>query len=406
MSWKRAGPDGRVRGRRRDDDARGDPRGRRRDPLLPGLLERDLRRAARSRRRPSETPLAPLTPYGVAKAYGHFITRSYRRRYGLHASSGILYNHESPRRPLDFVTAQDRPRGRRHQLGLQGELWLGNLDARRDWGYAGDYVRAMWLMLQQDEPGDYVIATGETHSVRDLVAVAFDHVGLDSTEYVHIDSSLERGKAELHDLVGDPVEGAGAARLGADGRLRGARAPARRRRPRAARSRCAEPDRGASLRSRRASHPPPATRAGSRSAAYRRFRRVLARLGLQVVAQELLQPDPRPRRATRLDLGARSELAGIRFDLAGQLAFLERHRAYLAEFGPPPASSKPSYPPVDSASCTRSCGRQGPTDRRARLGPQRRYVAAAASTRTRARAPLDYRAYDPFPSVARPAWRG
>jgi GDPmannose 4,6-dehydratase len=150
------------------------------------------------------TPLAPLTPYGVAKAYGHFITRSYRRRYGLHASSGILYNHESPRRPLDFVTRKIAHAVAGIKLGLQGELWLGNLDARRDWGYAGDYVRAMWLMVQQDEPGDYVIATGETHSVRELVAVAFGQVGLDPAEYVHIDSSLERGKAELHDLVGDP----------------------------------------------------------------------------------------------------------------------------------------------------------------------------------------------------------
>ena len=151
-----------------------------------------------------ETPLSPLTPYGVAKAYGHFITRSYRTRYGMHASSGILYNHESPRRPLDFVTRKVANAAAGIKLGLQGELWLGNLDARRDWGFAGDYVRAMWLMLQQDEPGDYVIATGETHSVRELVTVAFEHVGLDADEYVHLDSSLERGKAELHDLVGDP----------------------------------------------------------------------------------------------------------------------------------------------------------------------------------------------------------
>jgi GDPmannose 4,6-dehydratase len=151
-----------------------------------------------------QTPLAPLTPYGVAKAYGHFITRSYRRRYGLRASSGILYHHESPRRPLDFVTRKIAHAVAGIKLGLQGELWLGNLDARRDWGYAGDYVHAMWLMLQEDEPGDYVIATGETHSVRELVAVAFERVGLDPGEYVHIDSSLERGKAELHDLVGDP----------------------------------------------------------------------------------------------------------------------------------------------------------------------------------------------------------
>jgi GDPmannose 4,6-dehydratase len=150
-----------------------------------------------------ETPLAPVTPYGVAKAYGHFITRSYRRRYGLHASSGILYNHESPRRPLDFLPRKVADAVARISLGLQRELWLGNLDARRDWGYAGDYVRAMQLMLEQDEPGDYVIATGETHSVRELVEAAFARVGLDPAGYVQIDSSLERGMAELHDLVGD-----------------------------------------------------------------------------------------------------------------------------------------------------------------------------------------------------------
>jgi GDPmannose 4,6-dehydratase len=152
------------------------------------------------------TPLSPVTPYGVAKAYGHFIVGSYRRRYGLHASSGILYNHESPRRPLDFVTRKIAHAAAGIKLGLQGELWLGNLDARRDWGFAGDYVRAMFLMLQQDEPGDYVIATGQAHSVRELVEVAFEHLGLDPDEYLHLDSSLERGKAELHDLVGDPAK--------------------------------------------------------------------------------------------------------------------------------------------------------------------------------------------------------
>jgi GDPmannose 4,6-dehydratase len=151
----------------------------------------------------TETPLSPLTPYGVAKAYGHFITVSYRRRYGLHASSGILYNHESPRRPADFVTRKVSHAAASIRLGLQGELLLGNLDARRDWGYAVDYVRAMWLMLQQDEPGDFVIATGTTHSVMDLVATAFAHVDLDWEHYVHADMSLQRGKAELHNLVGD-----------------------------------------------------------------------------------------------------------------------------------------------------------------------------------------------------------
>jgi len=152
------------------------------------------------------TPLSPLTPYGVAKAYAHFITRSYRRRYGLHASQGILYNHESPRRPFEFVPRKIAHAAAAISLDLEGELWLGDLDARRDWGYAGDYVRAMWLMLQQDEGDEYVIATGVTHSVRELVEIAFSHVGLDWSDYVHVDQSLVRGKAELHDLVGDPTK--------------------------------------------------------------------------------------------------------------------------------------------------------------------------------------------------------
>jgi len=150
-----------------------------------------------------DTPLAPVTPYGVAKAYAHFITRSYRRRYGLHASSGILYNHESPRRPQDFVTRKVARAAAAISLGLESELLLGDLDARRDWGYAGDYVRAMWLMLQQQLPDDFVIATGESHSVRELVECAFGRVGLDWEEHVRVDESLVRGKAELHDLVGD-----------------------------------------------------------------------------------------------------------------------------------------------------------------------------------------------------------
>ena len=150
-----------------------------------------------------ETPLAPVTPYGVAKAYAHFITKSYRRRYGLHASSGILYNHESPRRPLDFVTRKISHAAAAISLGLESEVMLGDLDARRDWGYAGDYVRAMWLMVQREPAGDYVIATGESHSVRELVEVAFGHVGLDWEQHVRVDESLLRGKAELHDLVGD-----------------------------------------------------------------------------------------------------------------------------------------------------------------------------------------------------------
>ena len=153
-----------------------------------------------------ETPLSPLTPYGVAKAYAHFMCASYRKLYGLHASAGILYNHESPRRPVDFLPRKVAHAAAAISLGLEGEVWLGNLDARRDWGYAGDYVRAMWLMLQQPEPGDYVIATGRPHSVRDLVECAFRRVDLDWQEYVQIDESLQRGKAELHDLVGNPAK--------------------------------------------------------------------------------------------------------------------------------------------------------------------------------------------------------
>jgi GDPmannose 4,6-dehydratase len=149
------------------------------------------------------TPLAPLTPYGVAKAYGHFITRSYRTRYGLHASSGILYNHESPRRPVEFLPRKVSLAVARIKHERQKRLRLGSLDAQRDWGYAGDAVRAMWLMLQQQDPGDYVIATGRAHSVRDLVQCAFEHVELDYTKYVDFDPELVRGKAELHHLVGD-----------------------------------------------------------------------------------------------------------------------------------------------------------------------------------------------------------
>jgi GDPmannose 4,6-dehydratase len=151
-----------------------------------------------------ETPPAPVTPYGVAKAYAHFIVHSYRRRYGLYACSGILYNHESPRRPLDFLPRKVAHGAAAISLGRERDLVLGNLDARRDWGYAGDYVRAMWLMLKQDDPEDYVIASGRDHSVRELVQCAFDHVGLDWEEHVRVDPALERGTAELHRLVGNP----------------------------------------------------------------------------------------------------------------------------------------------------------------------------------------------------------
>jgi GDPmannose 4,6-dehydratase len=153
-----------------------------------------------------DTPLSPLTPYGVAKAYAHFITRSYRRRYGLRACAGILYNHESPRRPLEFLPSKVANAAASISLGLASDLWLGDLESRRDWGYAGDYVRAMWLMLQQDEPDDFVIATGTLHSVEELVRCAFERVGRDWREYVHIDETLKRGKAELHNLVGNSAK--------------------------------------------------------------------------------------------------------------------------------------------------------------------------------------------------------
>lgn len=150
------------------------------------------------------TPLNPLTPYGVAKAYAHFITRSYRYRYGLFACCGILFNHESPLRPQDFLPRKVARAVAAISLGLESELVLGDLDARRDWGFAGDYVQAMWLMLQHDEPGDYVVATGVSHSVEELVECAFGVVGLDWRRHVRSDPSLRRGRAELHHLVGDP----------------------------------------------------------------------------------------------------------------------------------------------------------------------------------------------------------
>jgi GDPmannose 4,6-dehydratase len=149
------------------------------------------------------TPFYPRSPYGVAKCYGHFITVNYRESYGLFAASGILFNHESERRGLEFVTRKVTHGAAAIKLGLQQELALGNLDAERDWGYAKDYVEAMWLMLQQAEPDDYVIATGEVHSVRHLVDVAFAQVGLDPSDHVRIDERYLR-PAEVEHLVGDP----------------------------------------------------------------------------------------------------------------------------------------------------------------------------------------------------------
>ena len=148
------------------------------------------------------TPFYPRSPYGVSKVFGHYITVNYRESYGLFAVSGILFNHESPRRGLEFVTRKVSDGVARIKLGLADRLALGNLDAQRDWGYAGDYVRAMWLMLQQDTADDYVIATGVSHSVRELVEIAFGHAGLDWRRFVHTDPSLLR-PAEVDHLVGD-----------------------------------------------------------------------------------------------------------------------------------------------------------------------------------------------------------
>jgi GDPmannose 4,6-dehydratase len=151
------------------------------------------------------TPFHPRSPYGVAKVYGHGITVNYRESYGLFACSGILFNHESPRRGLEFVTRKVTDGVARIKCGLAGELRLGNLDARRDWGFAGDYVHAMWLMLQQDEPDDYVVAMGETRSVHELVEIAFACAGLDWEEYVVIDPELKR-PAEVDLLLGDATK--------------------------------------------------------------------------------------------------------------------------------------------------------------------------------------------------------
>ena len=148
------------------------------------------------------TPFYPRSPYGASKVYGHWITVNYRESYGLFACSGILFNHESPRRGLEFVTRKVTNTAARIKLGIANELKMGNLDAKRDWGYAGDYVEAMWLMLQQNEPDDYVIATGETHSVRELIELTFGYLDLDWQKYVRIDTRYVR-PAEVDLLVGD-----------------------------------------------------------------------------------------------------------------------------------------------------------------------------------------------------------
>jgi GDPmannose 4,6-dehydratase len=151
------------------------------------------------------TPFYPRSPYGVAKVYGHYITVNYRESYDMFAVSGILFNHESPRRGLEFVTRKISNGVARIKLGLDTELHLGNRDAQRDWGFAGDYVQAMWLMLQQDEPDDYVIATGETHTVQEFVEIAFGHAGLNWEEHVKLDPKFIR-PAEVDLLIGDPAK--------------------------------------------------------------------------------------------------------------------------------------------------------------------------------------------------------
>jgi GDPmannose 4,6-dehydratase len=158
---------------------------------------------ARQTPQTEETPFFPRNPYGVAKVYGHWITVNYRQEHGLFACSGILYNHESPRRGLEYVTRKITHGAARIKVGLAKELPLGNLESRRDWGFAGDYVKAMWLMLQQDEPDDYVVCTGVTHSVREFCEVAFNCVGLDYQDYVVQDPRFYR-PAEEHLLVGNP----------------------------------------------------------------------------------------------------------------------------------------------------------------------------------------------------------
>jgi GDPmannose 4,6-dehydratase len=151
------------------------------------------------------TSFYPRSPYGVAKVYGHWITVNYRESYDLFAVSGILFNHESPRRGIEFVTRKVTDGVARIKLGLAKQLHLGNLDSRRDWGFAGDYVEAMWLMLQQAEPCDYVVGTGETHSVRELAELAFGHVGLDYRQYVVSDPRFHR-PAEVDLLLADPTK--------------------------------------------------------------------------------------------------------------------------------------------------------------------------------------------------------
>jgi GDPmannose 4,6-dehydratase len=150
------------------------------------------------------TPIAPITPYGAGKAFAHFLTGAFRRHYALHACSAILFNHESPRRPEQFLTRKVSRGAAAISLGLEQELRLGDLSAQRDWGFAGDYVRAMWMILQHEEPDDYVVATGEAHTVEEFVSAAFEAVGLDWRAYVHYDEEFSRGRSDSPVLVGNP----------------------------------------------------------------------------------------------------------------------------------------------------------------------------------------------------------
>ena len=232
-SWNQPVLTAEFTGDGRHADARGDARGRARDARFYQASSSEMFGKVLEVPQSETTPFYPRCPYGVAKAYGHFLTVNYRESYDLFACSGILFNHEVERRGLEFVTRKITQRGR-DQARPPEELALGNLDAERDWGYATDYVEAMWLMLQQDEPDDYVIATGEAHSVRELVEIAFDHVGLDPDEPRPDRSALPapgRGGAPHRRRV----EGAREARLGAAHDLRGDRPADGRRRPRAAR---------------------------------------------------------------------------------------------------------------------------------------------------------------------------
>jgi GDPmannose 4,6-dehydratase len=151
------------------------------------------------------TPFYPRSPYAVAKLYAHWMTVNYRESFGLHASSGILFNHESPLRGIEFVTRKVTDGAARIKLGLASELLMGNMDAKRDWGHARDYVKAMWMMLQQEVPDDYVVATGRTVTVRDMARIAFAHVGLDYEEFVKVDPAFMR-PAEVDVLLGDPAK--------------------------------------------------------------------------------------------------------------------------------------------------------------------------------------------------------